>query len=227
MISNDKNISCWNCDHFQRYERGPNPQSCAGECRFSLPGVFKWLLINNVDTWRIEYWPVYDEAYRYWCGRYQRTREKNLPPEPPHNEGFCVHSFQPLEEVLSFWENPWNKKILSGYVDKPQNGISCFNCDHYQILDPDFSLVAGECRARPVPPFEMVFENSIVGFQMTFPYEAWSSPCSWCAQWERANRRTLPQIDWDNICQNPLQMKGLGVSEFRRKLLEAKRRKDV
>lgn len=201
MVANSKasvNVNCWVCDHFQRYERGDEPASCMGDCRFNLPSgnIFSGQLDDKDITAAIP-WTLIQESPFLWCGKFQRSKEKNLPPAPPSQDNACLTT-----DALPFdWElfnsNPWNKKIGPGYVDAPQKGVACWNCDNWQALTPHRNTL-GLCRAKPPRPFifgaalDKVFwvESNFARFNR--------GACEWCAQWQRALHDVPdPLPNWD------------------------------
>jgi hypothetical protein len=199
----EKTINCWICDHFQRYDRGPEPQSCAGECRLNTPPPYLYQEFNGPLEYRIQYWPCINDSTRFWCGRFQRSLETNLPPLPPTEFGYCAEDFNLPDDWLTFWMNPWSKKILPGYVDSPEKGVSCWNCDHFQLYNIDYSPILGECRARPFGEYQYIGLMTVpetIGYRTSLAFQVYPSPCVWCAQWERTMNTDLPVIDWENCC---------------------------
>jgi hypothetical protein len=182
-----KNVACWLCDHFQRYDREANPQYCCGECRFSTPeGVHEGKFPGEpapLPFYQMFPWPVVEFGNDFWCGRFERSLETNLPAAPDT----CNTEYVDLEEVHEwFWgdiSNPWNKKILSGYVDSPEKGICCWNCDHFQ---PASHGNTGECRARPPGSWWTMANSNLEGWTNGYPATIPNGQCFWCAQWERS-----------------------------------------
>jgi len=147
-------------------------------------------------------WPVIQKAEIFWCGRFQKSREKNLPDKP----GQCV--VLPINEYWSnFWEveGPWNKKTQTGYVDDPQDGVMCLTCDHFNATDDiDSSPNSyGQCRANPGPPHLYIAQNAILGEASGRPWMIQNAVCSWCAQYERSSHgHGADPATWD-CPQNP------------------------
>jgi len=184
----DKHVNCWLCDHFQRYDRSSSPQSCVGECRYNAPDGIISGNFGGAGISEFRFFPVIEDSPNVWCAKFERTREKNLPPVPPqtdiHGTQSCENSAVLPDEWETFFFAPWNKKILPGYVDEPKNGISCLKCDNFQIENPDRGD-SGYCRFHP--PGSYRFGDALANF--TDIQSSWapfsSSHCYWCSQWQR------------------------------------------
>lgn len=188
------NVSCWYCDHFQRYDRGDNPEyfDISGECRFTAPFVdTSQALQKDKDYYSERKWGILQAPDQQWCAKFQRSAEQNIPDPIPIGP-----ALSPLGAWDTFTQAPWNKKILPGYVDEPIKGVSCWNCDHFQPLTPRNGpeqtqfVDQGECRFKPPYPFKRgQFDAGDLWEWNRFPY-LWKSHCYWCSKWERTPRET-------------------------------------
>jgi hypothetical protein len=186
----DEYVSCWLCDHFQRYQPGTEPILCSGECRYPAPECNKFILQNDQNIIVPLYFPVILNSPHKWCAKFERTREKNLPPTPPDvSPETCENVGEFPADWIEFWEGDeadptlWNKKTGSGYVSKPADGISCWNCDNFQYATgPE----AGRCVFQP----PQASGNGTYGGanpyyeQLDWPFYD-SAPKVWCSQWQR------------------------------------------
>lgn len=195
-VKQQEYVNCWSCNHFQRYDRSATPDYCSGECRIVPPTVFLDGIVVAVAGTINFTWPVvlFGDSGEGWCGRYLRSTEQNLPAYPTCQ----AESLPDLRD--NFWLAPWNKKILPGYVDSPEKGICCWNCDHFQPNDPQDG--DGFCRAYP-PETWLDIDVGARTWYNSYPGPVPGLPvtqaiCSWCSEWERA-RRTVPAppSGWD------------------------------
>lgn len=202
-------VACWYCDHFQRYDRYAGTDqasgSCVGECRANRAPNWGTGFFSAQPFYLFNSFPVIDNAQARRCGQFQRTREKNLPPPPPVDENNdCADTTDPLNQQKVFNGEPWNKKILTGYVDSPQKGICCWNCDHFFLwFSEDPQSTSGECVADPPAFMSRPFGLGSNGAVNSAFFWTDFAVCLWCARWERA-RHDLPALDWQGLCETQI-----------------------
>lgn len=165
-MNSKKNQKCWNCDHFQRYEEGDEPQDAWGECR-KMPLQSKYST-NGGSPYCEHWWPFIDNAIDFWCSEWQKTVQP-IPPEPTAPR---------IPQWPTVWEEwtPWNKK-------DPMH-VECWNCNHFQPTAPTKSLL-GECRKFTVP---QVVDFDLCGSATGILKGTKSKICGdvrWCGAWER------------------------------------------
>lgn len=203
-IKADLNVDCWHCEHFQRYDKGTNPQSCAGECRRYSALIFQQGIMVEVDHLANKWWPVIENAQAAWCGEFVRTREKNLPPVPPLDEDDeCEERLVLPDAWQDFWYqgNYWNKKIESGYVDEAKDGVCCFNCDHWNPLGSTPGITDGSCRRRPPGIYYEQFQPQPLWYNESWGNYAMNFLCVWCSEWTRTRTpRGEPLGGWEDRC---------------------------
>jgi len=199
-------VSCWLCDHFQRYDPSTDVVTfCAGDCRLKPrqevfdgetvidPNPPEGYLVNSS-------WPVIPIATYYQCGRFQKTREKNLPGLP--TECPIPADFTELAGwIYNFKSAPWSKKINAGYVDDPADGVMCWNCDHF---DPDSEEegVQGYCQANPPLAYQDIAIGTMIGAAYSTNRSIDNGACFWCAQWERAQSAFRELTPAELSCSN-------------------------
>lgn len=197
-VKESEGVSCWYCDHFQRYDRGDGREQViiknCGECRLKAPLADHSAANDGAADYSANlYWRYISNARQMWCSKFQRSSEQNIP-DPL--DGYAWSMPGDWDE---FHTSPWNKKTMSGYVSTPNKGIACWNCDHWQPYEQEEGLdrngeqsviwtPAGECRNDPGLPYRRGLYNSISWWEWNrFPYLS-SAQCYWCSQWERARR---------------------------------------
>lgn len=199
-IKGDRNIGCWLCQHFQRYDDSETPADCAGECRKESP------LANNhtLELVSPTDWPT-DGYFTYipngnvgWCNGFQASLEEDIPPSPGASYQDCANTdptaWTRPDDVRN--SNMFNKKAIED---------SCWYCDHFQrrYVDPG-SVTAdvgcgGYCQHRPQydysaadgglppgPPQDIFLR--IFPLFSRIPY----APLTWCSRWERATQEVPP-----------------------------------
>jgi hypothetical protein len=185
------NVMCWNCDHFQAYGRNHDVLfRCSGECRKNPPGDRQEGNLDVGDYSIINQWPLIDDSVYQWCVRWERSGQSDLA-DPWENEGkpgTCEENPESLSVAHdAFWLWPWNKKIEPGYVDSPEKGICCWNCDHFQPSSPGESS-AGLCHAYPPGRYQILGIQGETGQTVGYFPGITNGLCAWCGQWERARR---------------------------------------
>lgn len=192
-----ENVSCWFCEHFQRYDAGPEPSGCIGECRLKafISGSSGATTGNGGESVQeTPFFPVISQGVQFWCSSFQRTREKNLPPAPAQDEEneVCLEEAVIPDDVQEFRSSPWSKKLLIGYVSEPIKGSSCQNCDHYQG-ERETGSDRGECRKYPLARYvEGVFPVDVSYYKIGKNVRIGTAHCWWCSEWTRSR---LPLVE--------------------------------
>jgi hypothetical protein len=204
-----KNISCWLCEHFQRYqfEAPPNELMCEGECRKHPPRNQKALYLDDGaligDETPYPFWVQISQFA--WCSGFQRTLEKNLPDPPSYPDDCHLGPLildaitPPVYQRQDTPNKPYSKRPVSE---------SCWACKHFQRLHEDLespigTACLGYCQIEP--------QDSYVDQQNTGPapgaeeYQTgfariWWSTSMWCSRWERS---LLPIPDEPDYGQGP------------------------
>lgn len=192
-------MNCWLCEHFQRYDRSDEPTSCLGECRFkSFVGYQMGTTMENGGTEmsNIPNFPTVREGGLFWCANFQRSKEADIPPAPPlqdseEEEKNCANQPTIPDEWIYFWNDPWNKKNLPGYVSDPKKGSSCWNCDSFQREGQAINY--GTCRRTPPARFTSGMITSIQYYEEGYVSRIRRANCIWCSEWSRA-RHTVPDL---------------------------------
>ena len=111
-----ENVSCWACEHFQRYDSGANPTDCAGECRKDSPwgaNGYTVELITPVD-WAFDgFFPCVPNGNVSWCNGFQRSLETDIPPSPGDESSDCSHTDP------TTWTRPDNVRDANMFTKKP------------------------------------------------------------------------------------------------------------
>lgn len=194
-VKSNENVVCWNCQHFQRYDESDTPTACIGECRFKPIGCYKSGEETTNGTnplYRANNFAVVKDGSQMWCGNFERSLEKNLPPMPPHNDDSCNAQYTLPDDWQNFQNSRWNKQLKTGYVSTPSKGsVCCWNCDHFNPKDASSepSSRSGTCRRDPPCPYETGDNPNSYWMCGEFPSMP-DAVCNWCSQWERA-RHTI------------------------------------
>lgn len=166
MPNSKDNQRCWNCEHFQRYATGEEPNAVYGDCRREPMPAYLWIPGGD---WFDSYVPFIQVGSVFWCSKWKQTN-LTVPPVP---ENPIVPTWP---DVFWFWDW-WNKK--------ESINISCLTCNHYQRFDPDDPQdLWGYCRKYPPEPTttdEFAQATNIMpGDKIEF-----YGPDYWCGVWER------------------------------------------
>jgi len=197
----DENVSCWYCEHFQRYRISGNGYEflCEGECRKNPPNTFR----NNYDSTgaqlnedeRYPFWMQYGIVQ--WCSGFQRSLEENIPAPP--NYGDCnsppvVDSVTPPQYQGSLlMAKPWSKKPVEE---------SCWHCEHFQRFNENLSTpqvypCRGWCRISPQDSYvdRIPGMGPSENWQSAFVQITWSTSM-WCNRWERSRSPVPAEPDY-------------------------------
>lgn len=189
-----QNVSCWLCEHFQRYDFQEQPESCEGECRKNPPQEARdvWNLSGGLpgDPQAIVfgYCTYIFFGNTAWCNGFQVSLEDNIPPSPGALSSDCLHTG--YDEAI--WPHVYNNTGPAPYSKKPI-ADSCWYCNHFQrryTTPTDFiGQCAGYCHIKPPerfyneenlppqPPGETV-HNFVYPLIPTAAF-------MWCSRWER------------------------------------------
>ncbi len=213
-IKGDRNISCWLCDHFQRYDNVPSPPDCEGECRKESPqGKDGHTLdLTSPTDWPVDgFFPLIPNANVAWCNGFQRSLEENIPPSPGDTYQDCSH------QDPTTWRRPDQERSSSMFTKKPVTE-SCWYCDHFQrrYVDPGSVNPAqgcgGFCQHRtqspytneqgfipPAPP--QAFDQAKMRLFPRIPF----APLTWCSRFRRATQ-AVPDVPATGsiICAEPV-----------------------
>jgi hypothetical protein len=207
---NESTVSCWQCEHFQRYDPSSAPKECWGECRKNNPAFYGSKdgfsfqsapdpVINMPPFLVIGFAPYIPFANQAWCSGFQRATI--APPAAPANIGACAPQYPPINPPvfnLAFAPLPWTIKPIQA---------SCWYCQHfqrwYESQPPgppyQYDQCAGYCCHEPPGKF---LQNSESAYPNEVPNEDWHFPfilfgaLYWCSKWEKtAQIRPDPYTD--------------------------------
>lgn len=196
----DKNIGCWLCQHFQRYDGRATPLDCEGECRMEPPraGAFRKDLIKPSD-WPIDgYWTYIPFGNVAWCNKFKRSLEENIPASPGDNSSDC-----PDTDPIT-WLIPEDQRTQDMF-SKRSTQDSCWTCEAFQRLHkldgqgPQITgaeACKGYCQFNPQPDYN--FQDGMVEDKdftwQTFPLftKVPYAPLTWCSRWERSTFEVPP-----------------------------------
>jgi hypothetical protein len=217
---NETSVSCWLCEHFQRYDQASNPVECWGECRKNIPACYAERegfqqqiapdpVVDMPPFIIYGFGPWIPFANMAWCSGFQRSTVA-VPPAPA-TIGDCAPQFPPLTPWVfngAFVEMPWTKVPITA---------SCWYCKAFQRLfqtkppGPPYpsAMCAGYCCHEPPRGFEALYESE-------FPYEIPSEatffplvlygPLYWCSKWEK-NDQPVPDPflnEFSQVCQGQI-----------------------
>lgn len=203
----DDNMSCWTCEHFQRYDEDGSKNWCEGECRKEAP-------LNSYLTFHNPNWYLSDTFFPYvpwgnisWCSGYQVSLEENIP-EPPPEKADCENQNRD-DWILPPEINTGNEKPIP---NKKPTVESCWYCIHFQrqAENPtnDPADCKGYCRIQPPETYYRVDPDWLAGKLNIDP--TWTliinSPIIWCSRWKRnPNADELPAPPEQNgvLCGDP------------------------
>jgi hypothetical protein len=213
----DRNISCWQCAHFQHYltPGGPSLNLCEGECRKNPPNramATLETLVGPSQWFQDCYFMLVPYGNVAWCSGFQRSTDPvptNPGSDPSQN---CLHFefnwLDPETWRLTSWPNIPNKRPVEQ---------SCWYCDHFQRAHEDpstespFNGCQGYCQQAPQPSmFELDPDYTGLGnpaHLLNAP--AWAkiifAPFQWCSKWERALDPVPPiPMTGQDMCGSPV-----------------------
>jgi len=186
------NVSCWTCEHFQRYDDSPAPALCEGECRKDMPQFMAADTLYSCDPppsierLRESFFTFIPFGVSSWCSGYQRSLEPSIPP-PPGGHWDCPH-----QETRDF-VNPYLARAVPGPFSKRPVEESCWYCTHFQRFNEAETMenwaCHGYCQIKPpqaytteVPQWGSPVERYCQFF--IFPWVRFA-PRVWCSRWER------------------------------------------
>lgn len=211
-IKADRNIGCWLCENFQRYDGGANPADCAGECRKESPwaGNHTKELMSPADWPRDGYFTYVPFGNVSWCNGFQASLEENIPASPGDDSADCPNTDP------TTWTTPDSERN-SAMFNKKATEDTCWFCDHFQRqwLDPGQQQPAtachGYCQHRPQPDYNTEDGFLPDGIPTPFILQVFPlftkityAPLTWCSRWERATQ-PVPDVPTagGTICQDP------------------------
>jgi len=194
----DENISCWACEHFQRYYvQGEN--LCEGECRKYPPYTSRALYAQGSgaaigDDVRFPFWLQY--GVTQWCSGFQRSLEANIPAPP--DVGNCngppilAAITPPQYQDINLAAKPFSKKPVEE---------SCWYCQHFQrkiedLENPYQTPCRGWCRIQPQDSYvDRFLTTTPEDWQSGFVVIIWSTSM-WCNRWERSRLPVPAEPDY-------------------------------
>lgn len=207
-----RNISCWLCEHFQRYDSDPAPVNCEGDCRKYPPNMYNQNYAPGTvpdDEWDgLSFWFYIPFGNIQWCNGFQASLEANIPPAPGNPApvgGDCAHqSFTDLilpQVQLNGGTPPFSKKPI---LD------SCWYCDHFQRFQetptPGPFPCIGRCQIEPRESYvytnPMPYVDSDLNTAYEFP-QIRHGGNNWCNRWERTTL-TVPDPPGNPPCGPPV-----------------------
>lgn len=204
-VQEGRNISCWLCEHFQRYDETESPLLCEGDCRKDAPRLWReaYETVTPQPYDAVSYYTFIPHGNVQWCNGFQRSLEENIPPSPGSLTADCQNrdrnEWLLPNEFLASPSPPWSKKPI---LD------SCWYCAHFQrwYVDPSQEIPSlscqGTCMIQPPesyyretgPPYAAGnLENTFV------PPLIWYGPYNWCNRWERTTL-TVPDPAGSPFC---------------------------
>jgi len=200
-VKGDKNISCWLCQHFQRYDSREEPSGCQGECRKDSPhGQDGHMneLVTPSDGPVDGYFPYIPNGNVNWCNGFQPSLEENIPPSPGDSYDDCAYT----DPVL--WPRPDDERSSSMFI-KWEMTESCWYCVHFQRRYEDPSSVTAEsgcggyCKHNPDAPYSYQEyglppgpPQPIIEARFRLSPRIGYAPLTWCSRWERATQAVPP-----------------------------------
>lgn len=188
------NVSCWFCEHFQRFDATATPTNCEGECKKEAPRKAMLTVHPTKDIWvNDSFWTFIPYGNVGWCSGFQRSLEDNIPPPPGTNINECA-TLDP-----EAWINPREVHIgnLAPGPSKKSMLDSCWYCSHFQRQSEEIGSnddCHGYCQIAPPEDFTVDYPDYETAprdllMTMKWPYIMWA-PWNWCSRWER-NRQTV------------------------------------
>jgi hypothetical protein len=198
---NETTVSCWQCEHFQRYDQASAPVECWGECRKNNPAPLATLdgfsfqsapdpVITMPGFLVLGFSPFVPYANQSWCSGFQRA--VIAPPAAPANIGACASQFPPINPAIfnvSTSPLPWSIKPITA---------SCWYCQHFQRFYQSqpaapypADMCAGSCCHEPPGKFTMSEQTA---FPFEYPYQNPWFPIIiygalfWCSKWEKTSQ---------------------------------------
>ena len=198
---NEATVSCWQCEHFQRYDPAASPVECWGECRKNNPLPMATLdgfsfqsapdpIIIMPPFVLLGFSPFVQYANQSWCSGFQRA--VIVPPAAPANIGACASQFPPINPAIfnvSTSPLPWSIKPITA---------SCWYCQHFQrfyqtqpAAPYPADMCSGNCCHEPPGKFTMTME---VNPPNEYPYQSPWFPLIvygalfWCSKWEKTSQ---------------------------------------
>lgn len=196
----DENLSCWMCEHFQRYDLDGSQSWCEGECRKSAPNN-QSLRFHNPNWFLADtFFPYIPWGNISWCSGFQASLEEDIPA-PPAEKDDCANQTRD-DWVLPPEINTGNKKPIP---NKKTTEESCWYCVHFQrqgeipsATDPDYCK--GYCRIEPPDTYYRVDPDWLAGKRNIDP--SWvliiNSPLIWCSRWTRTTQVVPPPPEQDD-----------------------------
>lgn len=213
-IKADRNISCWLCQHFQRYDGRGEPSDCGGECRKESPrgADGHQLELESPTDWPMDgYFHVVPNANVAWCNGFQASLEAGIPASPGAAYDDCSAT-DPTQ-----WTRPDDIRSPAMFIKKAVED-SCWYCDHFQRRFEDSSgqsadsACGGYCGHKPQDPYQLQDGFLPPGPPTQMHTRTFNllprigfAPMTWCSRWERATQ-AVPDVPESNgvDCQTPV-----------------------
>ena len=189
-----ENMSCWICQHFQRYDADGSKNWCEGECRQRPPE-------NSLLTYHNPNWYLSDTFFPFmawsnvaWCSGFQRSLEHNIPA-PPATKFDCAN------QLRINWVLPptINTGSLAPIPNKKPLEETCWFCLHFQrqgetpsTTDPEYCR--GYCCIQPPKTYFRQDPDWVSGklnVDPTWPIIE-NGPIIWCSKFTRTTRTVPP-----------------------------------
>jgi len=186
-------VSCWLCEHFQRYDDGSYyPSICEGECRLDPPqfmsadGLYSCDPPPSEEQLQTGYFTFIPFGNDQWCSRFKRSLEENIPPSPG------THWDCPQQATEDFI-TPRAIRSVPGPFNKKTVEQSCWYCTNFQRFNEAETMenwaCHGYCHIKPpqgftsMQPFWGGPNETLCTFYI-FPLVQFA-PRVWCSRWER------------------------------------------
>jgi hypothetical protein len=204
-------VSCWLCQHFQRYDEGEDPVLCEGECRKEGPRLSEQYIKGQpgIEYAKHAYFGFVPYGNIQWCSGFQRSLEANIPPAPGNVKPALADCenltpttwITPPDFRQPGWTLPFNKK--------PMNA-SCWFCQHFSRevedldgQDPISVKCSGICDLQPPRTWTWAnFPYTAPDNEESFPNMPFiqAAPAMWCSRWERSRIAVADvPLGWQNL----------------------------
>lgn len=213
-VKSGKNISCWACEHFQRYDNGAQPMGCEGECRKDPPTEANDIEVSGGATEHnvFGYFTFVPFGNTNWCSSFQRSLEQNIPANPaPAQISQCANQTYAVMTMPFDYQDNVQPPISKKPIEE-----SCWFCNHWQRFNLDPSIpspsgCSGFCMqdaAWSATRWQRDFGTGEVVERTHLSTLIKFGAFNWCAKWERntelASVPAVPDYGQGDCVFNPV-----------------------